>query len=472
MANKQAKAQRWNLALAGGGARGAYQFGVILGLRKEGVEFNAVAGTSVGALNGAIVACDAYDEGEAFWRSLDYSAVYPPRRQALAALGPRFYNPFVLVLLAINLLFVPFGQADPMHGTERHFNVIRALWATLLAAFLTSAVGDVLEIKTSIELIGIFVAVLVLLNVMLQKDTGHSMAQFRIGLICFMAFVGGLFMQPLAVLKYALILAVSAYALFRLRMFAALDSRPLAAKVGAILDKRRVVRPLTVTLARQQAVFDPERGYERKLPMTGPAGVDFSQLETDFAPSMIQRWVPRYFRIEGDPAAPHNVSALIASASLPFGIVEHVKIDGTDYVDGGVSNNLPVLPFLEDEAPILLIHMNAQELGSERILDEARNCLIVSRLAALPRPPKLRGVGSVATPPEYLAVLHDSSLPLAGPIIELFPQQPISSRFPMLDLLRFDKSYTNRLIDLGVADGQAFAQTLLAGQRPVYTQAG
>ncbi len=44
------------LALAGGGARGAYQAGAMLALAKHGLYFNEIAGTSVGTLNGAFYA--------------------------------------------------------------------------------------------------------------------------------------------------------------------------------------------------------------------------------------------------------------------------------------------------------------------------------------------------------------------------------------------------------------------------------
>jgi NTE family protein len=44
------------LALAAGGARGAYQAGALLALAEAGVRFSAVAGTSIGTLNGAFYA--------------------------------------------------------------------------------------------------------------------------------------------------------------------------------------------------------------------------------------------------------------------------------------------------------------------------------------------------------------------------------------------------------------------------------
>ncbi|MDR1961520.1 MAG: patatin-like phospholipase family protein [Gracilibacteraceae bacterium] len=44
------------LALEGGGARGAYHLGAYKALREFGLEFDCVAGTSIGAVNGAVIA--------------------------------------------------------------------------------------------------------------------------------------------------------------------------------------------------------------------------------------------------------------------------------------------------------------------------------------------------------------------------------------------------------------------------------
>jgi len=44
------------LVLSGGGAKGAYQVGVVKCLADHGVCLSTIAGTSVGALNGAVIA--------------------------------------------------------------------------------------------------------------------------------------------------------------------------------------------------------------------------------------------------------------------------------------------------------------------------------------------------------------------------------------------------------------------------------
>ena len=48
--------KEYGIVLDGGGARGAYQIGAWKALKEAGVKVNAVAGTSVGALNGALFA--------------------------------------------------------------------------------------------------------------------------------------------------------------------------------------------------------------------------------------------------------------------------------------------------------------------------------------------------------------------------------------------------------------------------------
>ncbi|OPL09121.1 MAG: hypothetical protein AVO33_07720 [delta proteobacterium ML8_F1] len=55
------------LVLQGGGAKGAYHFGVWKALRELGEEIHAVTGTSIGALNGAMIVQGAYDELEELW---------------------------------------------------------------------------------------------------------------------------------------------------------------------------------------------------------------------------------------------------------------------------------------------------------------------------------------------------------------------------------------------------------------------
>ena len=67
--------KEYGLVLEGGGARGAYQIGAWKALVEAGVKINAVAGTSVGALNGALVCMGDIETAEKIWREIKYSRV-------------------------------------------------------------------------------------------------------------------------------------------------------------------------------------------------------------------------------------------------------------------------------------------------------------------------------------------------------------------------------------------------------------
>lgn len=84
------------LVLSGGGAKGAYHVGVIKALHELGAQVDAIAGASIGALNGAILAAaptlkDGADRLETLWLDLANESPlkvnYPAYLQLLAASG-------------------------------------------------------------------------------------------------------------------------------------------------------------------------------------------------------------------------------------------------------------------------------------------------------------------------------------------------------------------------------------------------
>ncbi|MDY2612549.1 MAG: ornithine carbamoyltransferase [Lachnospiraceae bacterium] len=67
--------KEYGLVFDGGGARGAYQIGAWKALTEAGVKINAVAGTSVGALNGALVCMGDVEKAEDIWKQMTFSTV-------------------------------------------------------------------------------------------------------------------------------------------------------------------------------------------------------------------------------------------------------------------------------------------------------------------------------------------------------------------------------------------------------------
>lgn len=74
------------LALEGGGAKGAYQIGAWKALREAGVTIDAVAGTSVGALNGALIVMGGAEKAESIWENIRYSQIMDVDDRAMSRL--------------------------------------------------------------------------------------------------------------------------------------------------------------------------------------------------------------------------------------------------------------------------------------------------------------------------------------------------------------------------------------------------
>ena len=63
------------VVLAGGGSRGAYQIGAWKAMRELGIDYQLVTGTSVGALNGALMVQQDFDRALSVWENLSFQDV-------------------------------------------------------------------------------------------------------------------------------------------------------------------------------------------------------------------------------------------------------------------------------------------------------------------------------------------------------------------------------------------------------------
>ena len=66
----------FGLVLEGGGAKGSYQIGACKALLEMGVEIGAVAGTSIGALNGAMIVQGELEKAYELWYNISPSQVF------------------------------------------------------------------------------------------------------------------------------------------------------------------------------------------------------------------------------------------------------------------------------------------------------------------------------------------------------------------------------------------------------------
>ncbi len=68
--------QKIGLILEGGGAKGAYQAGALEALNELGINFDGVAGTSVGALNGSLFVQGGFELVDEVWNELTFTVIF------------------------------------------------------------------------------------------------------------------------------------------------------------------------------------------------------------------------------------------------------------------------------------------------------------------------------------------------------------------------------------------------------------
>jgi NTE family protein len=131
-----AQAKRLNLALQGGGAHGAFTWGVLDRLLEdERIEIEGISGTSAGAINAAVMAQGYADNGRAggrqaldkFWRELSGYAPFSPAQRSFADWVTGNWNldrsPGVVFFDMISRLFSPY-ESNP-----GNFDVLRNMLA-------------------------------------------------------------------------------------------------------------------------------------------------------------------------------------------------------------------------------------------------------------------------------------------------------------------------------------------------------
>ena len=77
------------LALEGGGAKGAFHMGAFKAFLEEGYEFHGVAGTSIGAINGAIIAQGDFEAGYKLWETMDNTLLFDIEQMQLQKIVDR-----------------------------------------------------------------------------------------------------------------------------------------------------------------------------------------------------------------------------------------------------------------------------------------------------------------------------------------------------------------------------------------------
>lgn len=76
----------YGLVLEGGGAKGSYHAGVYKAILEEGIEIKAVAGTSIGSLNGAMIVQGDYETTLDLWNDISYTDIIQANEEEIERL--------------------------------------------------------------------------------------------------------------------------------------------------------------------------------------------------------------------------------------------------------------------------------------------------------------------------------------------------------------------------------------------------
>lgn len=97
--------KEYGLVLEGGGARGAYQIGAWRAIKEAGVRIKGLSGTSVGALNGALVCMGDLQKAEELWENISYSQVMSVEDELMDGMIHRDFKRLDYVELIKNSLY-------------------------------------------------------------------------------------------------------------------------------------------------------------------------------------------------------------------------------------------------------------------------------------------------------------------------------------------------------------------------------
>ncbi len=106
------------LALEGGGVRGSYEAGVYMAFYELGIHIDGVCGTSIGALNGAIIASGEGENLPKIWRSLSMAHVFGLTDDFVNLLLNKTINSNLMKLSLVNIIKILSNKGLEIKGIK------------------------------------------------------------------------------------------------------------------------------------------------------------------------------------------------------------------------------------------------------------------------------------------------------------------------------------------------------------------
>jgi predicted acylesterase/phospholipase RssA len=467
---------RRGLVLAGGGAKGAYAFGCMEAFKELGIKFDAVAGTSVGGLNATLWATDSLSEGRKIWEGLSFSSTYPVKMLDARRHSRLFIRIFSMAYVTLRIFW------DGLNGIRLpHKHASRAvldvflqidvlLFALGVGAWRQLAAGGVEKV---VQVIAVQIVLVIVVFRMFNPSNRTSRKVHKaamtlgLALILSAAFwkdfqhLGKIYQVASLALGIGLGALLVHAAMWLLdRAFATeisvLQQGPLGEALKRVLSNASPPKcSAYVTAAQMTDCFDPDAPT-----YAAPWSVGIPSPAAPIVAAPKETWVPHYMRVD-QMTLDETVDACLASAALPFGIVPPVKIGGRSYVDGGVADNVPLFPLVQNHALVEVFVVLLEPFDDEqsaialnKLTSEGwteTDRLIRVAAAGVPDGEWTRGETPFvrADPP----VCIPRRKPDRFPLIRVFAPKKSLGNF-LSGTLNFDGEYAKRLMVMGKADAK------------------
>lgn len=356
--------------LEGGGAKGAYQFGVLEAFQEAGIKFDVVAGSSVGALNAALWSGGEMSWGRDFWWSMSPERVYPLSRFnkfLLFCTGWLVLAPLIAVLVLIRVT-ISFDTFCSGLGSRWKTYVVVAIANILLWVGIIGGLWVAFSTKSDLSFL-LFMVVSSMPyfagRMALNLFRGHperAGADLR-WLLLILVVLPSLCASGWLIERYmphdlqsSDLIGYVAYMCVIVPALAALYLVYRAVQSASILDNS----PLKTSIEELVSRWD----------LRTTTFVTLAEIREDG--DNVKELIPVYVEL-GKETREDQVRALLATCALPLGLVPNTEFHGIRMIDGGAVDNCPILPVVTKNChEIVIVHVRPSINTSE--LEERRWC--------------------------------------------------------------------------------------------------
>ena len=437
------------LVLEGGGAKGAYAFGCLLELKNAGIKFDAIAGSSVGALNAALWAADQLDKGETFWRSLSVRSICKPQRKLL-----------MYLLFPFHLLSILIDSEMRFQSTKGVLIFLRRRLLILFLGLLVPTVsfgfvyliGFIFGLNISISIKSLLDGISAIWNFLWSMKfpvNSEPLWVLIVGYILLLSLI--LFNVIFIFLNVVPPIGSLIWRHLKLSLF---DTTPLRNSIVNTFAGCELDIPTYATLAKSKLVFDPDKPFLQLMTADNLTLGWFDACEYEIS-------IPFYERLDYHIKSKRFSDLLVASTALPLGLFPSVIIDNEEFMDGGMGDNLPIWPLLELEGCNELWIIRLQPEKNKSVVNHWRNVDRNLRICELSINKARLMFEAIFGKPPYSTMLSRKSIdpPINIPyrqfpndvrVVSIFPEKKLGKFFS--GTINFKSKYAQRLMTLGQAD--------------------